>query len=238
MEPLVFEVNHNKDLFYKVIRAQTAKDRKRGAFSAIFTSIVAALLIIGDILSENMETFEGGFFFAIMAFASCLLLKRLSKKSVRDMVDKNFENYPQRSIYTFLDDRMLFETFSKHSHSNSEYAYTAISRIQKIDNQTIYVLLKNNTYYAVESSRAQEIVDFLASKVPAECFEGKSEGETNLVALFLCALGGFMGIHQFYYKNVKFGMLYLFTAGLFGFGVIIDLIRILQAKKPIGCKSR
>ena len=238
MEPLIFEINHNKNLFYKVIRAQTAKDRKRCTLSAIFASIVAVFLMIGDILSENMETFQGGFFFLIMAFVFCLLLKRFSKKAIRNMVDKNFENYPQKSAYAFWDDKMLIETFSRHSHSNSEYAYTAISRIQKIDNETVYVLLKNNTYFAIESSQAQEIVDFLASKVPAECFEGKSEDGINFVALLLCVFGGFMGIHQFYYKNVKLGIVYLFTAGLFGFGAIIDFVKILQAKKPIGCKNK
>jgi restriction system protein len=47
------------------------------------------------------------------------------------------------------------------------------------------------------------------------------------VAFFLCLLGGFFGLHQFYVGKIGKGILYLFTVGLFGIGWFIDLLKIL-----------
>lgn len=46
------------------------------------------------------------------------------------------------------------------------------------------------------------------------------------VAFALSLFGGFFGAHQFYVGNFGKGVLYLFTAGLLGFGWIIDTISI------------
>lgn len=51
------------------------------------------------------------------------------------------------------------------------------------------------------------------------------------VAFFLCFFTGFLGIHRFYLGKIGTGILYLFTNGLFGVGVIIDLIRIACGKQ-------
>lgn len=45
-------------------------------------------------------------------------------------------------------------------------------------------------------------------------------------ALWCCILGGLFGVHQFYVGKFGKGLLYLFTAGLFGIGWIIDIIKI------------
>ena len=47
------------------------------------------------------------------------------------------------------------------------------------------------------------------------------------VALLLCFFVGVFGAHQFYAGKVGMGILYFFTVGLFGFGVIVDFIKIL-----------
>jgi restriction system protein len=47
------------------------------------------------------------------------------------------------------------------------------------------------------------------------------------VALLLCIFGGFFGFHQFYVGRIGKGILYMFTAGLFFVGVIIDFFSIL-----------
>lgn len=47
------------------------------------------------------------------------------------------------------------------------------------------------------------------------------------VALLLCITLGFLGGHKFYEKKVGMGLLYLFTFGLFGVGVIIDFFVLL-----------
>ena len=46
-------------------------------------------------------------------------------------------------------------------------------------------------------------------------------------ALLLCIFGGIIGLHQYYVGNIGKGLLYTFTAGLFCFGWIGDIIKIL-----------
>lgn len=50
----------------------------------------------------------------------------------------------------------------------------------------------------------------------------------NVTELLLCLFLGVLGAHKFYRKKYGMGILYLFTAGLFGIGVIVDLISIIS----------
>ena len=47
------------------------------------------------------------------------------------------------------------------------------------------------------------------------------------VAFCLCLFLGGIGAHKFYEAKAGMGILYIFTCGLFGIGIIIDLITIL-----------
>jgi len=51
--------------------------------------------------------------------------------------------------------------------------------------------------------------------------------KSRLVALLLCIFLGGLGIHRFYVGKTGTGLLWLFTAGLFGIGVLVDFIMIL-----------
>ena len=53
----------------------------------------------------------------------------------------------------------------------------------------------------------------------------KSE-KSWLATLLLCIFLGEFGIHRFYVGKVGTGLLYLFTLGLFGIGIIVDIIMI------------
>lgn len=50
--------------------------------------------------------------------------------------------------------------------------------------------------------------------------------KSKKTALWCCIFGGFLGIHQFYVGKIGKGILYMFTAGLFCIGWIVDIIKI------------
>ncbi len=50
---------------------------------------------------------------------------------------------------------------------------------------------------------------------------------SRIAAFLLCFFFGVIGIHRFYVGKVGTGILYLLTGGLFGIGVLVDLILII-----------
>ncbi len=68
------------------------------------------------------------------------------------------------------------------------------------------------------------------SSVPAYVIAGKAKNKW--VAFLLCLFLGYLGAHKFYEGKILFGLLYLFTAGLFGIGIIVDLILLLFKPNP------
>ena len=56
--------------------------------------------------------------------------------------------------------------------------------------------------------------------------------KSKWVSFFLCLFLGVIGAHKFYEGRVLLGILYLLTAGLFGVGVVIDLIVLLFKPNP------
>ena len=51
-------------------------------------------------------------------------------------------------------------------------------------------------------------------------------------ALLLCLFLGVLGGHKFYEGKAGMGILYIFTAGLFGIGVLLDFIILLFKPNP------
>lgn len=59
----------------------------------------------------------------------------------------------------------------------------------------------------------------------------KFQGKDKTVAIVLAILGGGLGLHRFYLGSVGMGIVYLFTAGLFGIGWLVDIIKIATSKE-------
>lgn len=51
-------------------------------------------------------------------------------------------------------------------------------------------------------------------------------------ALLLCFFLGIVGAHKFYEGKIGMGILYIFTGGLFGIGVLVDFIVLLFKPNP------
>ena len=52
------------------------------------------------------------------------------------------------------------------------------------------------------------------------------------VSFFLCLFLGCFGAHKFYEGRVLLGLLYLFTCGLCGIGIIYDLVVLFFKPNP------
>ena len=84
----------------------------------------------------------------------------------------------------------------------------------RVENSTVTI---NNVYQAPSGS-------------PYPMTGGKPK--SKWVAFLLCLLLGIFGAHKFYEGKIGMGILYIFTFGLLGIGVLVDLIIILTKPDP------
>lgn len=52
------------------------------------------------------------------------------------------------------------------------------------------------------------------------------------IGLTLCLFLGVFGAHKYYERKIYIGIIYTLTLGLFGFGVLFDLITYLRMPSP------
>ncbi len=57
-----------------------------------------------------------------------------------------------------------------------------------------------------------------------------NSSKDRFLAFLICLFFGVIGVHHFYVGRVGKGILYIFTGGLFGIGVLVDLILIASGK--------
>jgi RNA polymerase subunit RPABC4/transcription elongation factor Spt4 len=92
-------------------------------------------------------------------------------------------------------------------------------QVEDIKNSTHESIIINNSANSSSSSAAP-----VYSKAP--------KAKNKWVSFFLCLFLGWFGVHKFYEGKILFGILYLLTFGLFGVGVVIDLILIILKPNP------
>ena len=56
--------------------------------------------------------------------------------------------------------------------------------------------------------------------------------KSKWVSFFLCLFFGAFGAHKFYEGRILLGVVYIFTLGLCGIGVLIDLVILLFKPNP------
>ena len=65
----------------------------------------------------------------------------------------------------------------------------------------------------------------------------RTEQKSMGITLVLCLTLGWLGMHRFYTGNILLGILYLFTSGLCGIGILVDFILILTRSYRDGSKN-
>jgi len=61
-----------------------------------------------------------------------------------------------------------------------------------------------------------------------EISERGGSSKSLTVTLLLCIFLGWLGIHRYYIGKTGSGILYMFTLGVFGLGILIDAIRLIM----------
>ena len=61
---------------------------------------------------------------------------------------------------------------------------------------------------------------------PNQQYAQPSSPKSKMLALVLCFLVGYLGIHRFYVGKYGTGIVWFVTAGCFGFGWVVDIIMI------------
>lgn len=87
--------------------------------------------------------------------------------------------------------------------------------------QPMVVNIYNQEKQAKKAPEIVERVVYVDRPAPAVSRKRRS------VSLVLCLLLGIFGAHKFYERRYGMGLMYLFSYGLFGIGVLVDLLRLI-----------
>ncbi|MEE0420015.1 MAG: TM2 domain-containing protein [Lachnospiraceae bacterium] len=111
-----------------------------------------------------------------------------------------------------------------------ELPRTAPENVNYSSSQTVI----NNYYQAPPAYSGQQTQDQYVYQPPqqSESRVRSYSYKSRTIALILCVCLGYLGGHYFYVGKFGMGLLYFFTAGLFGIGWIVDIIRIAMGTFP------
>ena len=166
MEDLIIEVTHSKELIFKITKYRFKKQQRKYLSFTIFSGALAVALFLSNVLF-NYSPYRMiiGYLFMIACGLFAGSTVRLSSKAIVKFVDKNIESFPINSKYVFSDNKFIVETKYQTATSKSEYEYASIALIHRIDQKTLYILLKTNIYCAIVSDKCDEVVALINSKI-------------------------------------------------------------------------
>lgn len=118
---------------------------------------------------------------------------------------------------------------------DQSYCPNCGTKIVRVQTQTAPEFKENNDFYIDESGEVRRKESFPEYERRQPVYETRDiyerrhlvSDKSRLVALLFWVFLGVVGGHQFYAGRIGKGILYFFTGGLFGIGLIIDLVQIL-----------
>jgi hypothetical protein len=149
---------------------------------------------------------------AAPSLAPLSLVSAAPKTSLQVQV-KPLNNQKQESgpLYASVSKTTIQQKISPvyAAKANKEFSYTAAPVKKEI------------------SGKTQMLKKHFPHKSGATVHAAEGGGKSQVVALLLCIFLGLFGIHRFYLGYTLWGFIYLFTAGIFGIGWIIDIFLLI-----------
>lgn len=103
---------------------------------------------------------------------------------------------------------------------------------QKIPKDAVICTYCGRQVEELKNSQSQVIINNTNTNVNKNINQGYGKTKNKWVALLLCIFLGFLGAHKFYEGKILLGIVYLFTCGLFGIGLIADFFSLLFKPNP------
>lgn len=103
---------------------------------------------------------------------------------------------------------------------------------QKIAQDAVMCIHCGRQVEELKSSQSQVVINNTNTNVNGNFSRGYGREKNKWIALILCICLGFLGAHKFYEGKILLGIVYLFTFGLFGFGLVIDFFSLLFKPNP------
>ena len=157
--------------------------------------------------------------------------KNTSKKTTKKNINNLLENIYYKNAEKLYKNKNYEEAYEEYLKILDEFP-----KDKKIYKRLIECLTKDYTYKEKSKEFKSSFNDYvttyklLANKKELKYFEKKLEEYKDVKVkgskskFILIAFLGFLGIHKFIEKKYVLGVIYLLTFGIFGIGVIVDLI--------------
>jgi len=179
---------------------------------------------------------------SVILISSCSIQKRVYlsgynidwKSNAKHFEEKKIASNKSTNKITPIDVKTILEQNKIEVVSNTNelvITASAAKQINQISTKSIKLLTKN-TIKTNLSAPAVKVYNYKAAKYNSNLKNNSSTSGADIdwVTAAICFFFGYLGVHRFMKGDIGMGILYLFTGGLCGIGVLIDFIKILQGK--------